>query len=106
MRAVVSLELHAEEDALAVRLHRCSVQWSRHRFHPCWAVEKALRDAGIEYERVPGPVAKGKRDVMVAGTGQRLYPAIEFEDGTWYREESREMVRTIAEGRLRAKAGS
>ena len=74
-----------------------------HRRHPCWVVEKALRDAGIEYERVPGPVRKGKRAVMVTGTGQRLYPAIQFENGTWYREESNEMVRTIAEGRLMDK---
>jgi hypothetical protein len=37
---------------------------------------------------------------------QRLYPAIRFDDGTWYREESSEMARTIAEGRLMDKAGS
>jgi hypothetical protein len=89
---------------MAVKLHRCWVQLSRHRFHPCWTVEKALRDAGIEYERVPGPVPKSKRDVIAAGTAQRLYPAIEFENGTWYREESREMARTIAEGRLLEKS--
>jgi hypothetical protein len=91
---------------MAVKLHRCSVQWSRHRAHPCWTVEKALMDAGIEYERVPGPLRKSKRDVIAAGTGQRLYPAIEFENGSWYREESSEMARTIAEGRLPEKAGS
>jgi hypothetical protein len=32
--------------------------------------------------------------------GQRLYPAIEFEDGTWYREESRHMEATIRDGEL------
>ena len=36
-------------------------------------------------------------------TGQPLYPAIEFEDGSWYREESKEMARTIADGRLTEK---
>jgi hypothetical protein len=91
---------------MAVKLHRCRVQWSRHRFHPCWVIEKALLDAGIEYERIPGPVRKSKRELVVAVTGQRLYPAIEFENGTWYREESSEMARTIAEGRLLEQAGS
>jgi hypothetical protein len=38
---------------------------------------------------------------MIEGTRQPLYPAIEFADGSWYREESREMARTITEGRLR-----
>jgi hypothetical protein len=40
------------------------------------------------------------------GTGQTLYPAIEFEDGTWYREQSSEMERTIREGRLMEKAAA
>jgi len=62
-----------------------------------WVIEKALLDAGIEYERIPGPVRKSKRELIVAVTGQRLYPAIEFENGTWYREESSEMARTIAD---------
>jgi hypothetical protein len=42
---------------------------------------------------------------VIAGTGQAKYPAIEFEDGSWYREESKDMVRTIKEGRLMEKAG-
>lgn len=37
---------------------------------------------------------------MIKGTGQPLYPAIQLENGSWYREESREMARTIREGRL------
>jgi hypothetical protein len=41
---------------------------------------------------------------MVEHTGQRLFPAIEFENGTWYREESKLMERTIREGRLMEKA--
>ena len=53
---------------------------------------------------MPGPVRKGKRDVVAEGSGQRLYPAIQFENGAWYREESSEMARTIAEGRLMDKA--
>jgi hypothetical protein len=90
---------------MAVKLHRCSNQWVKIQGHPCWKVEKALQDMGIEYERVPGPVRRAKRDDMEAHTGQRLYPAIEFEDGTWYREQSKDMVQTIRAGKLMEKSG-
>ena len=40
---------------MAVKLYRCSGQWVKIKAHPCWRVEKALLDMGIEYERVPGP---------------------------------------------------
>jgi hypothetical protein len=63
-------------------------------------------DSGVDYERVPGPHARGKRDVVVEGTGQNKYPAIQFEDGSWYREESKEMERTIREGKLMEKTAS
>ena len=36
-------------------------------------------------------------------TGQRKYPAIEFEDGSVYREDSKDMAATIAAGRLDEK---
>jgi len=38
---------------------------------------------------------------VIEGTGQPLYPVIQVEDGSWYREELKEMERTIKEGRLR-----
>ena len=38
-------------------------------------------------------------------TGQRLFPWIEFEDGSIYREESKDMAATIKAGRLREKQG-
>ena len=60
---------------------------------------------GIEYELAPGPLRRGKRDEMEEHTGQRHYPAIEFEDGTWYREESKDMEKRIRDGRLRASSG-
>jgi hypothetical protein len=83
---------------MAVKLHRCSNQWVKIKMHPCWKVEKALMDMGIDYERVPGD-----RDVVLEGTGQKKYPDIQFEDGSWYREESKDMERTIREGRLMEK---
>jgi len=91
---------------VTVKLHVCSAGWARVKAHPCWRVEKALRDMGVDYERVPGPMSKRKRTVLVEGTGQTLYPAIELADGTWYREESAAMERTIRAGRLEARSGA
>ena len=90
---------------MAVILHRCKNVWVKLPGHPCWTVQKALDEQGIEYTVDRGPVRRKTRDAMVEHTGQRLYPAIEFEDGTWYREESKDMVRTIKEGTLMEKAG-
>ena len=77
--------------------------------HPCWKVEKALIDMGIEYETVAGsamPWQREKRSELIGKTGANRYPAIEFEDGSVYREESKEMEETIRSSRLLEKAGS
>lgn len=64
-------------------------------------MQRALNDAGIPYVVVPGPwPSRKRRTVMIENTGQPLYPAIRFRDGSWYREESKAMVRRIREGRL------
>jgi glutathione S-transferase len=88
---------------MAVRLHRCPNLWVKLPMHPCWRVQKALDDAGIEYELVKGPSSRGKRDELERLSGQRKYPVIEFEDGSAYRDESKEMAATIAAGRLDEK---
>ena len=85
---------------MRVILHRCGTPW---RFGPCWRVQKALDDEGVRYEVVAGLWRFKNRTVVLEGTGQSLYPAIRFENGSWYREESKEMARTISEGRLREK---
>jgi glutathione S-transferase len=85
---------------MPVKLHRCPMIWVKIGAHPCWRVQKALDEAGIEYELAPGPMSRGKRDEIEKLTGQRLYPVIEFEDGTVYREESRAMAARIREGKL------
>ena len=93
---------------MAVRLLRCSVQWLKIGGHPCWRVEKALIDMGIEYETVPGPAMpwqRSKRTELIEKTGGDKYPAIEFEDGSVYREESAEMAKTILAGKLFDKSG-
>jgi hypothetical protein len=92
---------------MAVKLHRCPNEWVKLKGHPCWKVQKALDDQGIAYEIVKGPWLRRKeRAAVIEGTGQASYPAIEFEDGTWYREQSSEMERTIREGRLMQQQGT
>jgi glutathione S-transferase len=88
---------------MAVKLHRCGWEWVKIGGHPCWKVEKALMEAGVDYELVPGPHSRGKRKAVIEGTGQSKYPAIQFEDGTWYREESKDMAETIRSGKLDEK---
>jgi hypothetical protein len=86
---------------MAVKLHRCSGTFVKLDSHPCWRVEKALREQGIEYERVTmWGLPRGKRTAVIDGTGQDRFPAIEFEDGSWYREESSRMAERIRAGRL------
>jgi len=85
---------------MAVKLHRCSVGWFKSGIHPCWRVQKALDEQGIEYEVVTGPLRPGKRDELKQLSGQRKYPAIEFDDGSVYREESADMKERIEAGKL------
>jgi glutathione S-transferase len=85
---------------MPLKLHRCSMIWVKIGAHPCWRVQKALDDAGVEYDLVKGPVSRSKRDQIVALSGQGLYPVIEFEDGRVYREGSREMAARIRSGKL------
>ncbi|MGC1164858.1 MAG: glutathione S-transferase N-terminal domain-containing protein [Solirubrobacterales bacterium] len=86
---------------MAVKLHRCPVMFAKFDGHPCWKVQKALDEAGVEYELVKGPLRAGKRDELERVSGQRKYPTIEFEDGTTYRAESSEMAAKISAGELR-----
>ena len=85
---------------MAVKFHRCPNVWVKVGGHPCWKVQKALDEQGIEYEMVKGPLRRGNRHDLEQLSGQRLYPVIEFEDGSIYREESKEMAERISSGRL------
>ena len=91
---------------MAIKLHRCSNEWVKLSGHPCWRVQKALDEQGIDYEVVKGPVRPGKRDELERLSGQRKYPVIEFEDGSAYRAESAEMAERIRSGPLLAHQGS
>jgi glutaredoxin len=90
---------------MAVKLHRCSNVWVKVSGHPCWKVQKALDEQGVQYEIVKGPLRKSKRDDIEQMSGQRQYPVIEFEDGSVYREQSKDMAATISAGKLDQKRG-
>ncbi len=85
---------------MAIKLHRCANQWVKINAHPCWKVQKALDEQGIEYEVVAGPLRSSKRNDLERLSGQRKYPVIEFEDGRVYREESKDMAARIRAGKL------
>jgi glutathione S-transferase len=59
------------------------------KVHPCRRVQEAMREAGIEYEKViaahgsPIPfLRKGPRDDLKAQTGDKKLPALKLADGT------------------------
>jgi len=85
---------------MAVKLHRCSLMFVKIDAHPCWRVQKALDEQGIEYEIVKGPLRPGKREDLEQLSGQNKYPVIEFEDGRVYRDESSDMAKRIRAGEL------
>ena len=92
---------------MAVKLHRCPVMWPKTGMHPCYAVQLALDEAGVEYEIVKEPLLpRSRRKLVIEKTGGAHLPAIELEDGTWWREQSVEMVKAIAAGKLGAPPAS
>ena len=59
------------------------------RMHPCRRVQKAMRAAGIEYEKVIAahghplpPLRKGSREELRAATGDTKLPVLKLPDGT------------------------
>ena len=90
---------------MAVKLHRCSGMWAKFGAHPCWRVQKALDETGTPYELVKEGSAFRKASRATTGqkTGQGKFPWIEFEDGSFYREESADMAATIRAGKLGEK---
>jgi hypothetical protein len=92
----------ARRACMAVKLHRCTATWFKVLGHPCWRVEKALQETGVDYERVLHPsLPRSRRRDYEARAGTRVLPAIELEDGTIIREESRDLAARIRAGNLR-----
>jgi hypothetical protein len=87
---------------MPVKLHRCNNMWLKVEGHPCWRVQKALDEVRIDYEVIKhSGLRRGKRTELIELTGQNRLPAIELEDGTVIREESKDLAARIREGRLR-----
>lgn len=70
-------------------LYVCHGDEAGPKIHPCRRVQGALREAGIEYEKVvaahgsPWPwMRKGSRDELAAATGSKKLPAMKLPDGT------------------------
>jgi glutathione S-transferase len=87
---------------MAVKLHRCSNTWVKISAHPCWKVQKALDEAGMDYEVVKHPsFPRSKRTAYIELTGgETALPAIELYDGTVIREESKDLAARVGEGKL------
>lgn len=83
---------------MAVKLHRCRLEWVKIGAHPCWKVQKALDEQGVDYEVVREPLRDRTRVEELSG--QSKYPVVEFEDGRVYREESKDMAAKIRAGKL------
>jgi glutaredoxin len=75
--------------------------WVKIDGHPCWRVQKAFDEQGVEYEVVTHPWFPWAREDIERLSGQKKYPVIEFEDGATYREESKDMAARISAGNLR-----
>jgi hypothetical protein len=60
----------------------------------------------VEYEIVKEPTyPRRRRKDVIANTGAHFLPAIEFEDGSWYREDSAAMAEAIRAGLLETERG-
>jgi glutathione S-transferase-like protein len=90
---------------VAVKLHRCSAIWVKLDGHPCWRVQKALDETGVDYSvvREGSAFRPSSRRETIDKTGQKKFPWIEFDDGSVYREESKDMAETIRAGKLDGK---
>jgi glutathione S-transferase len=84
---------------MAIKLHRCKIMWVKGR-HPCWHVQKALDESGVEYELVKHPALRWNRKDFTERSGQKVLPAIEFEDGQIVREDSGPLADRIRAGKL------
>jgi glutathione S-transferase len=85
---------------MAIKLHRCPLGFVKTSGHGCWQAQKALDEAGIDYELVKAPLRRPKREEVIRLTGQEMVPVIEFEDGSWIREEGKVLGEMIRSGRL------
>ena len=90
-----------------VKLHRCPFTFVHNDLDHCWKVQKALDERGIDYEVVKEPaLPRSRRKDVIQLSGQKMLPVIEFEGGSAYRAESKDMAETITAGKLFEQAGT
>jgi glutathione S-transferase len=82
-----------------VKLHRCSYMFLKFDGHPCWKVQKALDEQGVDYEVVKHGFTR-KRPRVQELSGQQKLPVLELENGELYRAESAEMAARIRAGNI------
>lgn len=86
-------------------LYVCHGDADRPRMHPCGRVQKALHDAGVQYDKTiaahghPIPLfRKGSRDDLREATGDTKLPVLKLPDGTVL-THSRAILRWVAQQR-------
>jgi glutathione S-transferase len=86
-------------------LYVCHGDTGGPKMHPCRRVQEAMREAGIEYDKViaaPGSpipfLRKGSRDELEAATGTKKLPALKLPDGRVI-THSRAILRWVEEQR-------
>jgi len=90
---------------MAIKVHTCPNTWI-HGGHPCWKVLKAVQDSGMPYEQVKEPLLRARRTNVKEHTGQNRLPALELEDGSWVREESKDLISRIEAGEFVTQAAT
>src|SRR5215212_4366090 len=90
---------------MAIKLHRCPVTFAKTKGHPCWKVQSALDEAGVDNELDKQPLFRWNRKEYQKATGVNVLPALEFVDGTCLREESAERGARIKGGRRPTGSG-
>ena len=83
-----------------VILHRCSWTIVKLELDPCYRVQKALDEQGVDYEIVKHGYTKGERPEIVALSDQKLLPVLELPGGEVYRAESKDMAARVRAGGL------
>ena len=90
-----------------VKLHRCPFTFLHSEtLSACYRVQSALDEQGIEYDIVKEPFwPRSRRKELIRMSGQQMLPVIEFEDGSAYRAESKDMAAAIREASLFEEGG-
>ena len=90
---------------MAIKLHRCSNMWVKVGRASVLARAEGAGRLRYRVRGREGAVPEEQPRPARAVQRQRQYPVIEFEDGSVYREHSKDMAATIAAGALDTKRG-